>query len=93
MQLGWNSNEDDASSSLEVSRRLTHPTPSIKTISMKKKRCVIAIGDGLLKGTQSLIHRLDPLLREACCLPGDQVKDMKRKPPTLDVALRFSGHY
>lgn len=55
----------------------------------KEKRCVVAVGDCLPKGMQGLMCRLDPLLREACCLPGAQVKDMKRKPPTLDMALRF----
>lgn len=87
--VGWNKIEDDGSSTLEVSPRLTHPTPCIKATSIKKKRCVIAVGHCLLKEMHGLIRRLDPLLREACCLPGAQVKDMNRKPPTLDMALRF----
>ncbi|KAK4810734.1 hypothetical protein QYF61_007708 [Mycteria americana] len=36
-----------------------------------------------MKGTEGPICRLDPLLREVCCLPGAWVKDVKRKLPTL----------
>ena len=48
------------------------------------------IGDSLLKGTEGTICRRDPLLREACCLPGAWVKDVKRKLPTL---VRPSDYY
>lgn len=34
-------------------------------------------------GTEGPIYRLDPLLREVCCIPEAHVKDVKRKLPTL----------
>ena len=52
-----------------------------KPVPERKKE--IVIGDSLLKGTEHPISRLDPLLREVCCLPGARVKDMTRKLPTL----------
>ena len=70
LQVELNNNGDDGSSSLEVSPRLSRPTPCVKTASIKKKRRVIAIRDSLLKGTEGPICRRDPLLREVCCLPG-----------------------
>ena len=83
LQVEPNKDEDDGSSLLEVLPRLSWPTPCIKTASIKKKRWVIVIGDSLLRGTEGPICRPDPLLREVCCLPGAQVKDVTRKLPTV----------
>ena len=56
--------------------------PRIRTASMEAKRWVIVIGGFLLAGTEGAMCRSDPLLREVCCLPVAQIKDMKRKLPT-----------
>ena len=38
LQVAPNNNKEDGSSSLEVSLRLSQPTPCVKTASIKKKR-------------------------------------------------------
>ena len=49
-------------------------TPRLKTSSTQKDRRVVVIGDSLLRGST---------LREVCCLPGAQVRDISRKLPGL----------
>ena len=58
-------------------------SPSIKTSSARKKRRVIGAGDSLLNGAEGPICRPNPLHREVCCLPGAQVKDVRKKLPSL----------
>jgi len=78
-----NNNQDDASSTSEVSSRASQPTSCVKTSPIKKKRQVIVVEVSLLKGTEGPNCRADPLVKEVCCLPGALVKDVKRKFPTL----------
>ena len=61
--------------------RINLPMPCIKTAFVTETRWVI--GDSVLKGTEGPIHRPDPLGREACCLAGAWVEDVKRMLPTL----------
>ena len=51
---------------------------------------VIVIGDSLLKGAEGPICRPDSLHREICCLPGAQIKDVRKKLPSL---VRPSDYY
>lgn len=76
-------NGDDGSSLLGVSPKSSQTTLSIKTASAKKKRWVIVIGDSLLKGTEGMICRPNPLHREVCCYPGAWVKDVRKELPSL----------
>jgi len=77
MQVEQNNDEDDGSSRLEESPRLSQPMPCIKTTSIKTDRWVIFVEDSLLRGEEGPICRLDPLLKEVCCLLGARVKDVK----------------
>ena len=53
-------------------------------------RRVVVIGDSLLRGTEEAICWPDHIRREVCCLPGEQVRDISRKPPGL---IRPSDYY
>ncbi|KAK4813363.1 hypothetical protein QYF61_003562 [Mycteria americana] len=74
---------DDSLSTPEVSPRSEERTSCINTTSTRKRRRVIVVGDPLLKGTEGPICRMDPPLREVCCLPGARVKDVTRILPSL----------
>jgi len=63
--------------------RTSQTAPIITTVSTKKKRRVIVIGDSFLRGTEGPICRPDPSHREVCCLPGARVKDVAKKLPGL----------
>jgi len=67
----------------EESWRTKRPTPCITTISTRKKRRVIVVGDSLLKETEGPICGADPPHREVCCFPGARVRDITRKLPSL----------
>ena len=58
-------------------------SPSIKTSSTRKKQWVLVIGDSLLKEAERPICRPNPLHKEVCCLLGAQVKDVRKKLPSL----------
>ncbi|GAB0209002.1 hypothetical protein GRJ2_003365900 [Grus japonensis] len=81
---------DDSQATPEVAPRPKRPMPRVVTTPTKKKRRVIVIGDSLLKGTEGLICRAGPPLREVCCLPRACVKDIARKLPSL---VRPSDYY
>ncbi|GAB0179489.1 hypothetical protein GRJ2_000414200 [Grus japonensis] len=76
---------DDSQATPEVAPRPKRPMPWVVTTPTKKKRRVTVVGDSLLKGTEGLICRADPPLREVCCLPRAQgtSKDITRKLPSL----------
>ncbi|KAK4808505.1 hypothetical protein QYF61_005822 [Mycteria americana] len=74
---------DDSPSKTEVLPRSEKHTFHINTTSARKRRRVIVVGDSLLRGTEGPICRMDPPLREACCLPGAWVKDITRILPNL----------
>jgi len=63
--------------------RTSQTAPRITTVSAKKKRRVIVIGDSLLSGTEGPICRPDPSHREVCFLPGVWVRDVAEKLPDL----------
>lgn len=72
-----------------------HPNIHITTTSDKKKRSIYIIGKSLVRGTEGLICQLDQIYREACCLPGAQVRDVTRKltrlvQPRLLTIIDFS---
>jgi len=77
-------------STSEEAQRSEGPPSRITTSSTRKKRTVIVVGDSQLRGTEGLICRADPPLREVCCLPGAWVKDIARKLPRL---VRHSDYY
>ena len=52
--------------------------------------CIIFVCDSLLRGTEGPMCRADPPLRQVCCFPGAQVKDITRKLPSL---VRPSDYY
>jgi len=70
--------------------RARQSTPHLKTASVKEKRRVFVIGDSLLRGIEVLIFHHDPTHREACFLPGSQVRVICRKLPSL---IRPSDYY
>lgn len=72
------------------SPRACHSPPCLRTSSTKKKRRVIVVGDSLLRGTEGPICRPDPSHREVCCLPGAQIRDVKRK---LSDLVQPSDYY
>ena len=74
---------DDGPSTPEVLPTSERPTPYITTTSTRKKKWVMVVGDYLLRETDGPICQTDPPLREVCCLPGAQVKDITRKLPSL----------
>ncbi|KAK4810861.1 hypothetical protein QYF61_008833 [Mycteria americana] len=76
-------NEDVNPSTPEERPRPERHTPRITTTSTKKKRCVIVVGDSLLRGTEGPICHADTSHREVCCLPGARVRDITRKLPSL----------
>ncbi|GAB0205185.1 hypothetical protein GRJ2_002984100 [Grus japonensis] len=78
-----NEDMDDSQDTPEVAPRPKTPMLQVVTTPIKKKRRVIVVGDSLLKGTEGLICRADPPLREVCCFPGACVKDITRKLPSL----------
>lgn len=82
--------EDGGSSRVEASLRSSWPSPRVRTGSVEETRRDAVGGDSLLKGAEGPTCRPDPLLREVCCSPGAQVKDMTRKPPT---PVRPSDYY
>ena len=69
---------------------LNRPHIALKSCQQRKKQQVIVIGDSLLKGAEGPICRPDPLNREICCLLGAQIKDLRKKLPTL---VRPSDYY
>ena len=73
----------NGSSYLEASPKSNQTTHCIKMSSVKNKRRAIVIGYSLLKGAEGPICRPDPLDREVCCLPVAQVKDVRKKLPSL----------
>lgn len=80
---------EDNSSVLEVSLRLSWPKSYIKITSTKENIQAMVTGDFFLMGTVGRTCRPDPLT-EVCCLSRAQVKDMIRKLPTL---VQPSGCY
>ena len=80
---------DDSLSTPEVSPR-SERTSCINTTPTRKRRWVIVVGDSLLRGTEGLICRMYPPLREVCCLPEARVKDVTRILPSL---VRPSDYY
>lgn len=67
----------------------------VKTLSTKKKNWDVAKGHSLLTGQKTphadctIDAHLSPSLREVCCLPGVQVKDMMGNPPALAQPLDY----
>ena len=53
------------------------------TTGRRKKRRVLVGGDSTIGGTEGPIQRGDPPLREVCCIPGAQVKEVTRRIPSL----------
>ena len=60
-------------------QRARQSTPHAETVSARKDRRVVVVGDSLLRGTEGPICRPDPSRRKVCCLPGAQVRDITRK--------------
>lgn len=61
------------------------PSCDIKATSLKKRQ-VLNVSDSFPHRTEHLICLFclsDPLLREVCCLPGAQVRNVTRKLPNL----------
>ena len=54
-------------------------TPHLKTVSTKKDRRMVVIGNSLLRGTEGPVCWPNPACREVCCLPGAWVRDSSRK--------------
>jgi len=77
-------------STSEEAQRSEGPPSRITSSSTRRKRQVIVVGDSQLRETEGPICRADPPLREVCCLPGAQVKDIARKLPRL---VRPSDYY
>ena len=75
--------EEDDTPRPEMSERPSCHGPSITTVSKKKSRWVIVVGDSLLRGAEGPICPPDPLHREVCCLPGARVRDVLDKLPDL----------
>ncbi|KAK4817905.1 hypothetical protein QYF61_002388 [Mycteria americana] len=82
---------DNSLSTPEVSPRSEERTSRINTTSTRKRRRVTVVGDSVLKGTEGTICRMDPPLREVCCLPGARVKDVTRVLPSLLWAATQEG--
>ena len=93
VQVKPNHGEDDGSSRLKVSPRWSQPTPCTKTASIKKNRQVTVIGDSLLRETEGPTCRLDPVLREVCCLPGAWVKDVKTSYSSTVLRLLYVADF
>lgn len=64
--------------------------PVSELVPKRKKRWIIVSGDSLRKGAEAPIFRVDPLLWNACCLPGAWVNDWKRKLP---APVQPSGYH
>lgn len=75
--------KDNGSFSLEVSK-----LPYALLQNCFHNTSVVVKRDSLLKGTEGLLCRPDPLLREACCPPGALVKDGSESF-SPDTALRL----
>lgn len=75
---------------LEESPTSGQPIPCIVATSMKKKWWDIFLSDSLLRGTEDLICWPKLPVREVCCFPGTQVKDVTRKFHSL---VQSSDYY
>ena len=71
----------DVGESPSVQERLPKASQSdsrFTTVSVRKKRGAVVIGDSFLRGTKGLICCSDQSHREVCCLPGAWVRDVAR---------------
>ena len=71
----------DVGESPSVQERLPkagQSAPRSATVSVRKKRRAVVIGDSLLRVTEDPICCLDPSRREVCCLPGARVRGIAR---------------
>uniref|UniRef100_A0A670JHM6 SGNH hydrolase-type esterase domain-containing protein n=1 Tax=Podarcis muralis TaxID=64176 RepID=A0A670JHM6_PODMU len=50
-----------------------------RTPTKPKRRCVVVIGDSLLRGTEAVICGPDKMSREVCCLPGAKIQDVTER--------------
>jgi len=71
----------DVGESPSVQERLPkagQSAPRSATVSVRKKRRAVVIGDSLLRVTEDPMCCLDPSRREVCCLPGARVRGIAR---------------
>ena len=83
----------DVGDSPSVQERLlktSQSAPCFATMSVRKKRRAVVIGDSLLRGPKSPIGCLDPSHREVCCLPGAWMRDVTRNITHL---VKTSDYY
>ena len=76
----------DVGESPSVQERLPKASQSDSrstTVSVRKKRGAVVIGDSFLRGTKGLICCSDQSHREVCCLPGAWVRDVARNVTCL----------
>uniref|UniRef100_A0A8C8RI01 C2H2-type domain-containing protein n=1 Tax=Pelusios castaneus TaxID=367368 RepID=A0A8C8RI01_9SAUR len=75
---------------MEEEKPCTPEVGRITTITPRRKRRVVVVGDSLLRGMEAPICRPDKASREVCCLPGARIRDVTEG---LSRIIRPSDYY